>query len=85
MTECCNSYGKCTQGFNCPARGKSRSEFTANQLLCNPETPPQYLPKVDEPPLGYLEDFLEFVSETWRPVLFGFLCAVALILWLALG
>lgn len=61
------------------------SEFDANRLMAKPETPPNYMPKVDEPPMGYFEDFLEFVSATWRPVLFGFFCAIALILWLALG
>ena len=85
MTECCNSYGKCTQGFNCPAREKTRSEFTANQMLFKPESPPNYMPKYDDPPMGRFEDFCEFVSLTWRPVFFGFFCAIALILWLALG
>lgn len=85
MTECCDSYGKCTQEFNCPAREKSLSEFDANQMLCKPELPPNYIPKYDNPPLGYFEDFCEFVSLTWRPVLFGFCCAIALVLWLALG
>lgn len=63
----------------------NRSEYESNRLMAKPETPPNYMPKVDEPPMGYFEDFLEFVLVTWRPVLFGFFCAIALILWLALG
>ena len=62
MTECCNSYGKCTQGFNCPAREKSRSEFTANQLLFKPEAPIQYMPKYDEPPMGYVNDVFAMIA-----------------------
>jgi len=23
---CCDDYGKCTQGYNCPARGKCKKE-----------------------------------------------------------
>ena len=62
MTECCNSYGKCTQGFNCPARGKSRSEFTANRLMAQTEAPIQYVPRYDEPPMGYSHDFLAMIA-----------------------
>lgn len=48
-------------------------------------TPPQYMPKVDEPPMGYFEDFCNFVRETWRPVLLcmmilALVCVLALLL-----
>ena len=62
----------------------NRSEYESNRLMAKPEMPAQYMPKVDAPPLGMFEDFLDFVSATWRPVLFGFFCAIALILWLLL-
>jgi hypothetical protein len=61
------------------------SEYDANRYLAKPETPPQYMPKIDPPPMGYFEDFLYFVSVTWRPVLFGFFCGVSLLLWFLLG
>jgi len=43
MTSCCNDYGKCKQGFNCPAR-PTRSEYDANKLMV--EKPIQYMPKI---------------------------------------
>jgi hypothetical protein len=55
------------------------------EYLSQSKTPPQYLPKVDAPPMGYFEDFYDFVATTWRPVLLGALCAATVIAWLLLG
>jgi hypothetical protein len=30
--------------------------------MAKPETPPNYMPKVDAPPLGYSQDFLAMIA-----------------------
>ena len=83
---CCNEFGQCDRNANCPARGCSQAKGRDNVVnwVNSVNTPPNYIPKYDEPPMGKFEDFCEFVALTWRPVLFGFFCAIALVAWLVL-
>lgn len=64
---------------------QSKGRDNVQEWIHSLNQPPNYMPKVDAPPLGYFEDFCAFVSATWRPVFFGFLCAISLVAWFLLG
>lgn len=57
MTECCNSYGQCTQGFNCPARENRQSKGRAI------ESQPWSFPTEEE--IDDTSPFIEMVLQLW--------------------
>lgn len=61
---CCTDHGQCDRNANCPARGCSQSKGRDNVVnwINSVNTPPNYMPKVDAPPLGYSHDFLAMLA-----------------------
>ena len=57
------------------------SEFDANRLMAQPEAPPNYIPKYDEPPMGRFEDFCEFFLRTLLPWTIGVAVGVVGLAW----
>lgn len=86
MTNCCNSYGQCTQGKDCPARGCSQSKGRDNEALWikTVSTPPQYLPRVNAP-YDWFDDFCEYAKTTLLPVTLGIALGGALVACFLLG
>ena len=74
---CCNSYGQCTQGADCAARGCSQSKGRDNEAL--------WIKTVSTPPMGYFEDFCEYAKTTLLPVTLGIALGGALVACFLLG
>lgn len=52
-------------------QGQSTGRDNEASWIKTVSTPPQYLPKVDAPPMGYFEDFCEYTKTTLLPVMLG--------------